>query len=142
MLSGRDFQLIVQEVKERKIASEKVVIDTKQEGLPQISDSFKFRIFSQHQMNRIKFGFFFDRFQNRATYVVNSDMYRDGEFVAKDLLGPLPDQDFALGEPFQLLIMTRPNKNPEAGQLGYCEVAQGNVDIPEWYEKYESPFFS
>lgn len=50
--------------------------------------------------------------------------------------------NFEIGKETQIALITPPNDNPDKGNLGYCEVSKGNIDVEKWYEKYKiSEFF-
>ncbi len=63
--------------------------------------------------------------------------------MLRDVCGNESDKiDFELGKENQIALITPPNDNPDNGDLGYCEVSRGNIDVDEWYEKYKiSEFF-
>jgi hypothetical protein len=44
---------------------------------------------------------------------------------------------FEKGEKFQLFLITPPNRDPNKGQLGSCQVSQGGIDVERWYNKYK-----
>ena len=47
-----------------------------------------------------------------------------------------------IGKEIQIGLITPPNDNPEKGNLGYCEVSKGNIDVDKWYKQYKiSEFF-
>lgn len=50
--------------------------------------------------------------------------------------------NFEIGNETQIALITPPNDNPSKGELGYCEVTKGNIDVAQWYDKYKiSEFF-
>ncbi|MFD2909284.1 hypothetical protein ACFSX9_11155 [Flavobacterium ardleyense] len=141
-LIGKNFKIIIRKYKKGKIEIEKTVIDTKSEGLPTIGKDFKFSIVSQQLLNSQKLAFFFSNFNTKQIFDVNKK-FKDGSFLLRDVSGSEDDKgDFTLGKETQIGLITPPNLDPSKGNLGYCEVSKGNIDVAEWYQKYKiSEFF-
>lgn len=137
---NKDYKIIIREYKKGKLSTEKIVISTKDEGLPKIDKDFKFTLMAQQILDNEKIGFFFNNFMNKKIYKVNK-IFPDGTFDLRDLTGNTNKIDFELGKEIQIALITPPNENPNAGNLGYCEVSKGNIDVPSWYKKYEIPQF-
>ena len=140
-LNGRDYKIVIREYRDGKLDKEQVVLNTKEENLPKIDSTFQFTLVAQNLLNYEKIGFFFPRFLNKKIFRTD-EIFKDGDFdlrlinVGKDHLS------FQLNEPFQIALITPPNRDPGKGNLGYCEVSQGGIEIEQWYKKYEiSQFF-
>ncbi len=141
-LTGKNFKIIIRKYKKGKIETEKIVIDTEKEKLPKIGKNFNFSIITQHIMNSEKIGFFFQNFFNKQIFDI-SKKFKDGSFLLRDVCGNESEKvDFEIGKEIQIGLITPPNDNPEKGNLGYCEVSKGNIDVKKWYEQYKiSEFF-
>ena len=137
---NKDYKILIKEYQKGKLYSEKVVINTKDEGLPKIDNDFKFTLIAQHILDNEKIGFFFKNFMNKKIYKI-SKTFPDGTFDLRDLTGNTNKIDFVTGTEVQIALITPPNENPKAGNLGYCEVSKGNIDISSWYKKYRIPQF-
>ena len=137
---NKDYKLVIKEYKNGKLHSEKQVINTKEEGLPKIDKDFKFTLIAQQVLDNEKIGFFFNNFMNKQIFKVNKD-FPDGTFDLRDLTGNTSKIDFEIGKEIQIALITPPNSNPKAGNLGYCEVSKGNIDVNSWYAKYKIPQF-
>ncbi len=141
-LKDKNFKIIIRKYKNGKIEIEKNVIDTKAEELPKIGKNFYFSILSQHILQNEKIGFFFPNFMNKQIFDINKK-FKDGTFSLRNVCGDESDKiDFELGKEIQIALITPPNDNPNKGNLGYCEVSKGNIDVEKWYEQYKiSEFF-
>lgn len=141
-LIGKNFKIIIRKYKKGKIEIEKIVIDTKSEGLTTIGKNFKFSILSQQILNNQKIAFFFSNFSNKQIFDVNKK-FKEGSFLLRDVCGSKDDKvDFTIGKETQIGLITPPNIDPSKENLGYCEVSKGNIDVAEWYQKYKiSEFF-
>ena len=136
-LIGKNFKIIIRKYKKGKIEIEKVVIDTKLEGLPTIGKDFKFSILSQQLLNNQKIAFFFSNFSNKQIFDVNKK-YKDVSFLLRDVCGSENDKvNFTIGNETQIGLITPPNIDSSKGNLGYCEVSKGNINVAEWYQKYK-----
>ena len=141
-LIGKDFKIIIRKYKKGKIETEKIVIDTKKEEQPKIGKNFNFSIITQHIVNNEKIAFFFPNFINKQIFDVDKK-FKDGTFLLRDVCGSISEKvDFEIGKEIQIALITPPNDNPEKGNLGYCEVSKGNIDVKKWYNQYKiSEFF-
>lgn len=141
-LKDKNFKIIIRKYKNGKIEIEKNVIDTKTEGLPKIGKNFNFSIVAQHLVNKEKIAFFFPNFLNKQIFDINKK-FKDGTFLLRDVCGNESEKvDFEIGKEIQIGLITPPNDNPEKGNLGYCEVSKGNIDVEKWYNQYKiSEFF-
>lgn len=141
-LLGKNFKIIIRKYKNGKIEIEKNVIDTKDEGQPKIGKSFNFSIVSQHILKNEKIAFYFPNFFNKQIFEINKK-FKDGTFLLRDVCGDGSEKmNFEVGKETQIALITPPNDNPSKGDLGYCEVSKGNIDVVEWYNKYKiSEFF-
>jgi hypothetical protein len=141
-LIGKDFKIVVRKYKKGKLDNEKIIIDTKKEESPKIKKGFNFSIVTKHILNNEKIALFFPNFFNKQIFEINK-RFKDGTFLLRDVCGNETDKvDFELGNETQIALITPPNDNPEKGNLGYCEVSKGNIDIDIWYNKYKiSEFF-
>lgn len=141
-LKDKNFKIIIRKYKNGKIQIEKNVIDTKTEGLPKIGKNFNFSIVSQHILQNEKIGFFFPNFFNKQIFEI-SKKFEDGTFSLRSVCGNDSEKvDFEIGKEIQIGLITPPNDNPEKGNLGYCEVSKGNIDVEKWYKQYKiSEFF-
>lgn len=139
-LDGKDYRIVIKEYQNGELHSEKIVLDTKEEGLPKIDSTFKFTLFAQNLLNYEKIAFFFPRFMNKKIYQTN-DTFKDGDFSLRQINVSSEHLNFQLNEPFQIALITPPNRDPSKGNLGYCEVSQGGIEIEEWYAKYQIPQF-
>jgi hypothetical protein len=141
-LKDKNFKIIIRKYKNGKIQIEKNVIDTKAEELPKIGNFFYFSILSQHIIQNEKIGFFFPNFMNKQIFEINKK-FKDGTFSLRNVCGDESEKiDFELGNEMQIALITPPNDNPNKGNLGYCEVSKGNIDVEKWYDKYKiSEFF-
>lgn len=137
---NKDYKILIKEYKKGKLSSEQIVINTKAEGLPKIEKDFKFTLIAQHILDNEKIGFFFKNFMNKKIYKVDK-LFTDGLLDLRDLTGGTNKIDFEIGNEVQIALITPPNENPNAGNLGYCEVSKGNIDIAAWYKKYRIPQF-
>ena len=136
----KDYKLIIKEYKKGKLHSEKIVLNTKEEKLPKIDKNFKFTLFAQQVLDNEKIAFFFNNFMNKQIYKVNKD-FPDGTFDLRDLTGNTNKIDFEIGKEIQIALITPPNNNSNIGNLGYCEVSKGSIDVNSWYAKYKIPQF-
>ena len=141
-LKDKNFKIIIRKYKNGKIEIEKNVIDTKSEKLPKIGKNFNFSIVAQHLVNNEKIAFFFPNFFNKQIFEINKK-FKDGTFLLRDVCGNESEKvDFEIGKEIQIGLITPPNDNPEKGNLGYCEVSKGNIDVDKWYKQYKiSEFF-
>jgi hypothetical protein len=140
-LIGKNFKITLCKYKNGKIEIEKIVINTKGEGLPTIKKDFKFSLITQHILNNEKIAFFFPGFFNKQIFEVNKK-FKDGTMLLREVTGGDEKINFEIGKETQIALITPPNDNPEKGNLGYCEVSKGNIDVEKWYEKYKiSEFF-
>jgi hypothetical protein len=141
-LIGKDFKIVVRKYLKGKLDNEKIIIDTKKEESPKISKNFNFSIVTQHILQNEKIGFFFPNFFNKQIFEINK-RFKDGTFLLRDVCGNESEKvDFEIGKETQIALITPPNDNPDKGNLGYCEVSKGNIDVEKWYDKYKiSEFF-
>lgn len=141
-LIGKDFKIVVRKYVKGKLNIEKIIIDTKKEESPKISKNFNFSIVTQHILQNEKIGFFFPNFFNKQIFEINK-RFKDGTFLLRDVCGNESEKvDFEIGKETQIALITPPNDNPDKGNLGYCEVSKGNIDVEKWYDKYKiSEFF-
>ena len=137
---GKNYKIIIREFKNGKLGSEKTVINTKEENLPKIDKEFKFTVVAQQLLNNEKIGFFFNNFMNKQIYNVDT-IFPDGTFDLRDVTGNTSKIDFEFGKEIQIALITPPNENPKAGNLGYCEVSKGNINVESWFKKYRIPQF-
>lgn len=117
-----------------------VVLNTEKERLPKIDTTFQFSLITQNILNYEKIGFFFPRFLNKKIFDTKSE-FKDGDFSLRKINITTDGLEFELHKPFQIALITPPNRDPSKGNLGYCEVSQGGIDIENWYEKYKIPQF-
>lgn len=140
-LIGKNFKITLRKYKNGKIEIEKIVINTKGEGLPTIKKDFKFSLITQQILNNEKIAFFFPGFFNKQIFEVNKK-FKDGTMLLREVTGGDEKINFEIGKETQIALITPPNDNPDKGNLGYCEVSKGNIDVEKWYEKYKiSEFF-
>ena len=140
-LIGKNFKITLHKYKNGKIEIEKIVINTKGEGLPTIKKDFKFSLITQQILNNEKIAFFFPGFFNKQIFEVNKK-FKDGTMLLREVTGGDEKINFEIGKETQIALITPPNDNPDKGNLGYCEVSKGNIDVEKWYEKYKiSEFF-
>ncbi|WP_029038009.1 hypothetical protein [Salinimicrobium xinjiangense] len=139
-LNGKDYRIVIKEYQDGELHSEKIVLDTKEERLPKIDSTFKFTLFAQNLLNYQKIAFFFPRFMNKKIYQTK-DTFKDGDFSLRQINVGSEHLNFQFNEPFQVALITPPNRDPSKGNLGYCEVSQGGIEIAKWYEKYQIPQF-
>lgn len=139
-LNGKDYRIVIKEFQDGKLHSEKIVLDTKKESLPKIDSTFKFTLFAQNLLNYQKIAFFFPRFMNKKIYQTNAT-FKDGDFSLRQINVNSEYLNFQLKESFQIALITPPNRDPSKGNLGYCEVSQGGIEIEDWYDKYHIPQF-
>ena len=134
-LIGKNFKITLRKYKNGKIEIEKIVINTKGEGLPTIKKDFKFSLITQQILNNEKIAFFFPGFFNKQIFEVNKK-FKDGTMLLREVTGGDEKINFEIGKETQIALITPPNDNPDKGNLGYCEVSKGNIDVEKWYEKY------
>jgi hypothetical protein len=140
-LIGKNFKITLRKYKNGKIEIEKIVINTKGEGLPTIKKDFKFSLITQQILNNEKIAFFFPGFFNKQIFEVNKK-FKDGTMLLREVTGGDEKINFEIGKETQIALITPPNDNPNKGNLGYCEVSKGNIDVVKWYDKYKiSEFF-
>lgn len=141
-LKDKNYRITIRKYKNGKIEIEKNVIDSKKYGDPKIGKNFSFSIVSQHILNKEKIAFFFPGFFNKQIFDINKK-FKDGSFLLRNVCGNGTDAlDFELGKETQIALITPPNDNPDKGDLGYCEVSKGNIDVEKWYAQYKiSEFF-
>lgn len=136
-LIGKDFKIVVRKYVKGKLDNEKIIIDTKKEESPKISKNFNFSIVTQHILQNEKIGFFFPNFFNKQIFEINK-RFKDGTFLLRDVCGNESEKvDFEIGKETQIALITPPNDNPDKGNLGYCEVSKGNIEVEKWYDKYK-----
>lgn len=135
-LIGKNFKITLRKYKNGKIEIEKIVINTKGEGLPTIKKDFKFSLITQQILNNEKIAFFFPGFFNKQIFEVNKK-FKDGTMLLREVTGGDEKINFEIGKETQIALITPPNDNPDKGNLGYCEVSKGNIDVEKWYEKYK-----
>jgi hypothetical protein len=140
-LIGKNFKITLRKYKKGEIEIKKIVINTKGEGLPTISKDFKFSLITQQILNNEKIAFFFPAFSNKQIFEVNKK-FKDGTMLLREVTGDDEKINFEIGNETQIALITPPNDDPSKGNLGYCEVSKGNIDVTEWYDKYKiSEFF-
>lgn len=140
-LIGKNFKITLRKYKNGEIEIEKIVINTKGEGLPTIKKDFKFSLITQQILNNEKISFFFPGFFNKQIFEVNKK-FKDGTMLLREVTGGDEKINFEIGKETQIALITPPNDNPNKGNLGYCEVSKGNIDVEKWYDKYKiSEFF-
>lgn len=76
-LIGKNFKITLRKYKKGKIEIEKIIINTKGEGLPMIKKDFKFSLITQQLLNNEKITFFFPAFFNKQIFEVNKK-FKDG----------------------------------------------------------------
>ncbi|MGX7667600.1 hypothetical protein [Flavobacterium pedocola] len=140
LVLNKEYKIIIREYKNGKIHSEKVAINSKEEGHAKIGNDFKFTLMAQQVLDIEKIGFFFKNFMHKKTYKINK-AFPDGTFELREITGDSNKIDVEIGKEIQIALITPPNENPNAGNLGYCEVAKGNIDVTAWHEKYKIPQF-
>ncbi|PID29716.1 MAG: hypothetical protein CSB55_01465 [Candidatus Cloacimonadota bacterium] len=139
-LNGKDYILIIKEYQDGKLFKESIVADTEKERLPKIDSDFQFSLIAQNILNYEKIGFFFPKFMNKKIFAVKSK-FKDGDFSLRKI-NIAEGIEFELNKPFQIALITPPNRDPDKGYLGYCEISQGEIDVEKWYAKYKiSQFF-
>jgi hypothetical protein len=140
-LIGKNFKITLRKYKNGEIEIEKIVINTKGEGLPTIKKDFKFSLITQQILNNEKIAFFFPGFFNKQIFEVNKK-FKDGTMLLREVTGGDEKINFEIGKETQIALITPPNDNPDKGNLGYCEVSKGNIDVEKWYKQYKiSEFF-
>ena len=140
-LIGKNFKITIRKYKNGEIEIEKIIINTKGEGLPTIKKDFKFSLITQQILNNEKIAFFLPGFFNKQIFEVNKK-FKDGTMLLREVTGGDEKINFDIGKETQIALITPPNDNPDKGNLGYCEVSKGNIDVEKWYEKYKiSEFF-
>ena len=140
-LIGKNFKITLRKYKKGGIEIEKIVINTKGEGLPTIRKDFKFSLITQQILNNEKIAFFFPGFFNKQIFEVKKK-FKDGTMLLREVTGGDEKINFEIGNETQIALITPPNDDPSKGNLGYCEVSKGNIDVAEWYDKYKiSEFF-
>jgi hypothetical protein len=140
-LIGKNFKITLRKFKKGKIEIEKNIINTKGEGLPTIRKDFKFSLITQQILNNEKITFFFPAFFNKQIFEVNKN-FEDGTMLLREVTRGDEKINFEIGKETQIALITPPNDDPSKGDLGYCEVSKGNIDVAEWYDKYKiSEFF-
>lgn len=139
-LKGKNYKLIIKEYRDGKLFKENLAIDTKEEKMPTIGDNFEFNLITQNILNFEKIAFYFPRYQNKNIFET-LEVFQDGNFSLRPLNDGSPYLTFQLNEPLQIALITPPNRDPNKGNLGYCEVTNGNVIVSEWYNKYRIPQF-
>ena len=140
-LIGKNFKITLRKYKKGKIEIEKIVINTKEERLPTIGKDFKFSLITQQILNNEKIAFFFSAFYNKQIFEVNKN-FKDGTMLTREVTAGDEKINFEIGNETQIALITPPNDDPSKGDLGYCEVSKGNIDVAEWYDKYKiSEFF-
>jgi hypothetical protein len=140
-LIGKNFKITLRKYKKGEIEIEKIIHNTKGEGLPTIKKDFKFSLITQQILNNEKIAFFFPEFYNKQIFEVNKK-FKDGTMLLREVTGDDEKINFEIGKETQIALITPPNDNPSKGILGYCEVTKGNIDVAQWYDKYKiSEFF-
>ena len=139
-LHGKDYKIVIKEYQDGVLSSETIVLDTRKERLPKIDSTFNFTLFAQNLLNYQKIAFFFPRFMNKKIYETR-DTFKDGDFSLRQINVGSDHLNFVMKEAFQIALITPPNRDPSKGNLGYCEVSQGGIEIGDWYEKYQIPQF-
>ena len=140
-LINKDFKILIREYENGKLKQETLVIDTKDEPrLPKINSDFGFNLYAQNLLNYEKVAFIFDRFSNKKSFKIK-EIFNDGDFSLRQINVGKDHLDFRLNEPFQIALITPPNRNPSNGELGYCQVSQGGIEIDKWYDQYKIPQF-
>lgn len=141
-LIGKNLKLIIRKYKNGKVEVEKIVIDTKNEELPKIGKDFKFSIVNQQIPNSEKITFFFSNYFNKNIFEVNKK-FKDGTFSLRVVSSKENENiKIEIGKETQIALITPPNEDPSKGDLGYCEVSQGKIDVDKWYDQYKlSEFF-
>ncbi len=139
-LVGKDYKITIREYQDGELKTENTVLDTQEENLPKIDSTFQFTLIAQNILNYEKIGFFFPRFMNKKTFKTN-EIFNDGDFSLRQINVGEKFLNFQLKEPFQIALITPPNRDPSKGNLGYCEVSQGGIEIEKWYDKYKIPQF-
>jgi hypothetical protein len=133
-LIGKNFKITLRKYKNGEIEIEKIVINTKGEGLPTIKKDFKFSLITQQILNNEKIAFFFPGFFNKQIFEVNKK-FKDGTMLLREVTGGDEKINFEIGKETQIALITPPNDNPDKGNLGYCEVSKGNIDVEKWYKQ-------
>ncbi len=140
-LINKDFKIIIREYQNGKLHEEILIIDTSEEPrIPKINSDFSFNLYAQNLLNYEKVAFVFDRFSNKKAFKIN-EVFNDGDFSLRQINVGKDHLDFKLNEPFQIALITPPNRNPSKGEMGYCQVSQGGIEIDNWYNQYKIPQF-
>lgn len=140
-LINKNYKIIIREYQNGKLHEETLLMDTGDEpGIPKISPDFGFNLYAQHLLNYEKLAFIFDRFSSKKTFKIN-DFFNDGDFSLRKINVGEEYLEFKLNEPFQIALITPPNRDPGKGEMGYCQVSQGGIEVDSWYNQYKIPQF-
>ncbi len=139
-LKGKNYRVVIKEFRNGKLFKETLAIDTEKEKMPTIGESFEFNLITQNILNFEKIAFYFPRYQNKKIFET-LEIFQDGNFSLRPLNDGSPYLDLKLNDPLQIALITPPNRDPNKGNLGYCEVTDGKVIVEKWYDKYEIPQF-
>lgn len=135
---GKNFKLIIRKYRNGKPQIEKIIHDTKEEQLPKIEKDFKFSIIAQQILNKERIGLMFPNFMNKSSFIVDKKYSEENAntFLMRTVT-QIEKINLEIGKETQIALITPPNDDENAGQLGYCEISKGYIDIDEWYKKYK-----
>ena len=102
-LIGKNFKITLRKYKNGKIEIEKIVINTKVEGLPTIKKDFKFSLITQQILNNEKIAFFFPAFFNKQIFEVNKK-FKDGTMLLREVTGGDEKINFEIGKETQIAL--------------------------------------
>ncbi len=139
-LIGKDYKFIIEEYLNGQLAKRKILIDTKNEGLPKIDSTFHLSLITQNILKTERIGFYLPTMLNKQTYDIVGN-FIDDDFSLRNINVTKEYLEFELNKPFQIALITPPNKDPGRGNMGWCQVSQGGINVKSWYEKYEIPQF-
>lgn len=134
-LIGKNYKIVIRKYKKGKVDFEKVVRDTKHNEDPKIGKNFKFSIIAQQLLSNEKIMFGFPNSFNKSIFEVDKK-YKDNTFSLRDISDQKPIE-IQIGKEIQIGFITPPNEDETKGQLGYCEVTKGFIDVEKWYKQYE-----
>lgn len=142
LVFDKKYKLIIKKFKKGKIEFEKTIIDSDLEGLPKIDEDFKFSIVTQQLIGNQKVTFFFTTYQyfNNQNFTILKK-FKPGTFSLRNLTAKTDKIEIEVDKENQIALITPPNEDPKKGNLGYCEISKSQIDIEDWYKKYQIPDF-